>query len=607
MTAVLPDIGDDLPRGAGGPNALPQLVFALARAQGTDLEPIRVALESALILAGFVVDTLSLQEELWKIVHQQDYYTETARRAEREWQAVLLGDRARLHFGTDAMARLGREVISARESALLERARSHGAVALATILSHVVHPDEVHFLRREYGAGFFLISVFEHRESRKKRLSQRYTFKNRSGDAAAELAEEILRVNEGAAPSCDDVADEDQARFRLDLKATFPLADLFLSVEDVPTKATQDGEVVTTTTHKLEGRSEAKLAQLVLQIVGYPFSTPDIHEMGMAYAYLARVSSASLGRQVGAAILSGDGDLIATGWNEVPSPRGGVYRQHYSALPLKTLGFTQTDEEMTDYRDHRLTGKDGSPPPGDSNSRIRFDILVDLLKRLDSLGVLNRESLDDLGSAFTDEKPERTWAAGLLSTTAIKRATFSAMLEYGRSVHAEMNAITTAARRGLNIQDATMYVTTFPCHECARHVIASGIKRVIYIEPFPKSRVFELHGDAVTEKRQARRSGKHAQRKIEFGSFIGISPWRHEELFSMVHRKKVDQADGPPTTARDLWDLATWQVNGGRLRPAFRPHVDGGGVGERISEELARVLRNIPDSGDAASAANGLT
>lgn len=54
-------------------------------------------------------------------------------------------------------------------------------------------------------------------------------------------------------------------------------------------------------------------------------------------------------------------------------------------------------------------------------------------------------------------------------------------------MHAEMFAITDAARRGLSVRDATLYCTTFPCHMCARHIIASGIRKVVYIEPYPKS------------------------------------------------------------------------------------------------------------------------
>lgn len=47
-------------------------------------------------------------------------------------------------------------------------------------------------------------------------------------------------------------------------------------------------------------------------------------------------------------------------------------------------------------------------------------------------------------------------------------------------LHAEANAITKIARSGNNSDGATLYVTDSPCIECAKLIIQSGIKRVIY-------------------------------------------------------------------------------------------------------------------------------
>lgn len=47
-------------------------------------------------------------------------------------------------------------------------------------------------------------------------------------------------------------------------------------------------------------------------------------------------------------------------------------------------------------------------------------------------------------------------------------------------IHAEMNAIIWAARKGISIEGATIYVTLEPCAECSKNLIAAGIKRVIY-------------------------------------------------------------------------------------------------------------------------------
>ena len=51
-------------------------------------------------------------------------------------------------------------------------------------------------------------------------------------------------------------------------------------------------------------------------------------------------------------------------------------------------------------------------------------------------------------------------------------------------LHAEANAITKVARSGNSSEGATLYVTSSPCIECAKLIIQSGIKRVVYSEKY---------------------------------------------------------------------------------------------------------------------------
>jgi len=53
------------------------------------------------------------------------------------------------------------------------------------------------------------------------------------------------------------------------------------------------------------------------------------------------------------------------------------------------------------------------------------------------------------------------------------------MYELCRSTHAEANAIVQAAKHGIAIKDATMYITGIPCLMCARLIINAGIKEVV--------------------------------------------------------------------------------------------------------------------------------
>ena len=52
------------------------------------------------------------------------------------------------------------------------------------------------------------------------------------------------------------------------------------------------------------------------------------------------------------------------------------------------------------------------------------------------------------------------------------------------TVHAEQNAITDCAKRGISCIDATAYITHYPCINCSKILAASGIKNVIYLNDY---------------------------------------------------------------------------------------------------------------------------
>lgn len=59
-------------------------------------------------------------------------------------------------------------------------------------------------------------------------------------------------------------------------------------------------------------------------------------------------------------------------------------------------------------------------------------------------------------------------------------------------LHAEANAITKVARSNNSSNDATLYVTSSPCIECAKLIIQAGIKRVVYADAYRLSDGIEL-------------------------------------------------------------------------------------------------------------------
>ena len=55
-----------------------------------------------------------------------------------------------------------------------------------------------------------------------------------------------------------------------------------------------------------------------------------------------------------------------------------------------------------------------------------------------------------------------------------------AYLELCPASHAEQNAIAFAARHGISVEGATIYVNTFPCKDCMNSIINSGIKKIVF-------------------------------------------------------------------------------------------------------------------------------
>ena len=74
----------------------------------------------------------------------------------------------------------------------------------------------------------------------------------------------------------------------------------------------------------------------------------------------------------------------------------------------------------------------------------------------------------------------------------VKNIASGTMQEVCYAVHAEQNAIIQAAKLGISLEGATMYVTHQPCVICTRMIINSGIKRVIYKNGYPDAFAMEL-------------------------------------------------------------------------------------------------------------------
>lgn len=290
-------------------------------------------------------------------------------------------------------------------------------------------------------------------------------------------------------------------------------------------------------------RTQNQIKRLIELLFGNPFITPTFDEYAMFMAYATSLRSADLSRQVGAAIAR-DNVILSMGTNDCPKFGGGLY------WPF---------DEKHDGKAKYVDSKDGRDYMRgyDSNKTEQAKLITSIL--------------ENLGMDSSDKK--------LISK--VKKAGISDLTEFGRVVHGEMDAILTCARNQISCKDATMYVTTFPCHNCAKHIIASGIKRVIYIEPYPKSKAFEFHPAEITD--DCRTSDK-----VVFEPFTGVGPQRYADLFSMISTKwyKRNRKDSSG-------EAITWGPDKAELRTPISPfnYMDSEASALLVFEEETKALK----------------
>lgn len=113
-------------------------------------------------------------------------------------------------------------------------------------------------------------------------------------------------------------------------------------------------------------------------------------------------------------------------------------------------------------------------------------------------------------------------------------------LEYHPCTHAEISAIIDAAKLGISIKNATLYTTTFPCHLCAKDIITSGINKVVFIEPYPKSKAPELYSRIIEIDPEDK-----VINKVPFYTFYGAGPNRYNYVFGLDNKRKNDESVPP--------------------------------------------------------------
>ncbi|WP_235367685.1 anti-phage dCTP deaminase [Burkholderia pseudomallei] len=293
------------------------------------------------------------------------------------------------------------------------------------------------------------------------------------------------------------------------VRDTFPQSDFFLRAD-----AGTDSQLRT------------RVKRFLDLMLGTRIATPTSNERAMYAAYSAARNSACLSRQVGASITSKDGETIAVGWNDVPRPFGGLYESLDSG-------------ESTDG-DHRCWNLEGGHCFNDEEKDLLADAVVSRMVEKKIVAVDKQGEAREL----------------IRHDTQLK-----SLIEFSRAVHAEMHALLNAgSTHGKKLRGGKLFVTTYPCHSCARHIVAAGITEVYFLEPYRKSLATKLHSDAITER-------ESDTAKVRILPFDGVAPSRFLKFFSAHDDGRKDPSSGKmrsrsayPVTAITLEAIPTLEA-----------------------------------------------
>lgn len=375
------------------------------------------------------------------------------------------------------------------------------------VLDSLKHPAEVALLRSVYQDAFCLVGVVC--ESQKGR---------------ARLRDEKCR--QSATVDIDKFIERDQdsgLKYGQKVTDTFHLADFFVDnsqdrfIDQERKKENPAWDV------------NDQLGRLIDILTYRRVVRPSPSETGMFHAYGAQMTSACLSRQVGAALMDKYGNLVSTGKNEVPSAGGGVYGGNFSLV-------------TGNHQDHRCAFTNEY-----CSSNLHQDQIINEL--ISAIPELN-------GVVFTELKKK-------LKSTGIGR-----LLEFSRAVHAEMDALLSAARKGASPVGGKLFVTTFPCHYCARHIVSAGIDEVQYIEPYPKSLAFDLHGDAIEKSKNgwlppseiiATSADPDKEIKVLFRPFTGVAPRLYKQAF--IKNRPLKDSEGKMKLGAPEWTSSLLRIS----------------------------------------------
>jgi deoxycytidylate deaminase len=204
---------------------------------------------------------------------------------------------------------------------------------------------------------------------------------------------------------------------------------------------------------------------------------PTSAEAYMSIAYSASLMSQCIKRQVGAVIIDKEGAVVSIGYNENPRPLKPCYMQF-----------------------------------GDCYREIFAENTMGNLKSCPFC----RKELNGLVYPYVCPHCNMNIYREIVRDRALSRCT---------ALHAEEKAIINAHTTDLN--GCTLYVTTFPCFNCAQKMLDVGIRTVYYVESYPDI-------DSVKLFNAAKKIGK----TINIQKFEGVKARAYFKIFDNWRRQK---------------------------------------------------------------------
>jgi len=463
-----------------------ELVIALCGAVGSGVSDIARLIGKELKTYNYHVETIKASAMIINKYTDQATEIECLDKLDRIERLQGLGNDLREMHGNDVITQFIIQELAYLRTSYAEK-NNHNPednIKYATIIDSLKHPGEVELLSAVYGDMFYLFGVLCPEETRIDRLQKH-------GDKS----------------KCQTIVDRDKSekeKYGQKLLDTIQYSDFFIN----NSKLNEDS-------------LRSSMNRLIKLLLGDKRIVPTKQEFAMFVAQASAKRSACMSRQVGAAITTKSGDIIATGRNDVPRGGGGIYSEED-----KINGH---DARCMYLHDHEC-----------KSDFLKQDLVLEIKKSIQC--ALSQTNDNDI-------------VVDKIINSVSSLPKLKGLIEFSRAVHAEMDAITTAARLGNQpLCDSEMYVTTFPCHHCARHIVASGICKVYYIEPYEKSLASHLHGDSIAVEQPEGFDNK----KVHVIPFHGVSPRRYLDLFSTEGRKNkgvlidYDETIGMPACDKPL-------------------------------------------------------